>query len=65
MQKNPATLQVKLLTRALQANGCIPLLDSLINQLEERFEGEGRHSHILLCLIPCLVRVVVSNSLSN
>ena len=27
----------------------IPLLDSLINQLEDRFEGEGRQCHILLC----------------
>lgn len=30
----------------------IPLLDSFINQLEERFGGEKNNGHVLLCLIP-------------
>ena len=30
----------------------IPFLDSLINQLEERFGGEESTGHVLLCLIP-------------
>ena len=29
----------------------IPLLDSFINQLEERFGGEKNNGHVLLCLI--------------
>ena len=32
----------------------IPLLDSFITQLEERFAGEENHGHILLSLIPSL-----------
>ena len=33
----------------------IPLLGSPVNQLEDRFEGEGRLSHILLCLVPSVL----------
>lgn len=33
----------------------IPLLDSLINQLEDRYNVEGRHAHSLLCLVPTIL----------
>ena len=33
----------------------IPLLDSRINQLEDRIEGEGRFCRIFLCLVPSVL----------
>jgi hypothetical protein len=33
----------------------IPLLDSFINQLEERFGSEESNGHVLLCLIPSVL----------
>ena len=33
----------------------IPLLDSLLTQLNERFTGENSHTQALLCLIPLLI----------
>ena len=33
----------------------IPLLDSLLNQMVERFSDEGRHASDLLCLVPSIL----------
>ena len=33
----------------------IPLIDCFISQLENRFNGDGRHAHVLLCLIPSVI----------
>ena len=33
----------------------IPLLDSLIHQMTERFSAEGRHASSLLCLVPSIL----------
>ena len=39
----------------------IPLLDSLLTQLNERFTGENSHQAALLCLIPSLIASSESN----
>ena len=33
----------------------IPLVDCFINQLENRFHGDGRHASVLLCLVPSVM----------
>ena len=33
----------------------IPLLDSLIIQMQDRFSDEDRHAHHLLCLVPSII----------
>lgn len=33
----------------------IPVLDSFISQLEERFDSEGKQGHTILCLVPSMM----------
>ena len=33
----------------------IPLIDSFINQLEDRFHGDESHASVLLCLVPSVM----------
>ena len=43
----------------------IPLLDSLLTQLNDRFTGENSHQAALLCLIPSLIIASSSEQLSE
>ena len=46
-----ATLPVLLHKRVVT----IPLIDCFINQLEDRFHGDGSHASVLLCLVPSVM----------
>ena len=46
----------------------IPLIDCFINQLEDRFHGDGSHASVLLCLVPSVIlssKVQVSDHLDD
>ena len=47
----PSQLPIDYYRRAV----AIPLLDNLITQLQQRYTGQERHAHGLLCLIPSIM----------
>jgi len=55
MQRNRSNIPSFSLIDHYKKTAAIPLLDSLIIQMQDRFSDEDRHAHHLLCFVPSII----------